>query len=35
MAVYLFQWSYIVDSMHVSKRVEREMGLAFLTILLV
>lgn len=35
MAVYMFQWSYIVGSMHVSKRVDREMGLAFLTILLI
>lgn len=35
MAVYLFQWSCIVDSMPASKRIEREMGLAFLTILLI
>lgn len=35
MALSLFQWGFILDSLADSKRVEREMGLAFLIILLV
>ena len=35
MAVYLLLWGFIVDSMADSGTVEREMGLAFLTILLI
>lgn len=35
MALYLFQWGFILDSLADTERVEREMGLAFLIILLV